>query len=244
MSKMLPLAALAAVAIAQPAFAAPGLGEQVYGATVEKGVTEVETRYGRLTGGADAGEDKLVLEVAHGFTDHLYAAGLAEFEREPGGDRRLEALGMETVVNVGRIPSLGLDVGVYGEYEAVRDGPDHVETKLLLQHKRGAFDGRLNLIAEKTLSGGNPVGFGYAASADWEVVDEVRVGAAAFGDFGPAKDFRLGGEHFAGPIVKAELEDLGPGELEVETGYLFALGDARDNAKGQLRLLLEYEFRF
>lgn len=244
MSKMLSLAALAAIAIAQPAYAAPGLGEQVYGATVDKGVTEVETRYGRLNGGADAGEDKFVLEIAHGFTDHLYAAGLAEFEREAGGDRRLEALGMEAVVNVGRIPSLGLDVGLYGEYEAVRDGPDHVETKLLLQHKRGAFDGRLNLIAEKVLSGGNPVGFGYAASVDWEVIDEVRVGAAAFGDFGPAKDFRLGGAHFAGPIVKAEFEDLGPGELEVETGYLFALGDARNDTKGQLRLILGYEFRF
>lgn len=245
MSRPTLLAAIAAASVfAQPALAAPGVGEQVYGATVEKGVTEVESRYGRLTGGPDAGEDGLVLEVAHGFTDHVYGAVLAEFEREPGGSRRLEAFGLESVVNVGRIPSLGLDVGVYGEYEAVRDGPDHVETKLLLQHKRGAFDGRLNLIAEKSLSGGNPVGFGYAASADWEVVDEVRLGAAAFGDFGPARDFRLGGEHFAGPIVKAELEHFGPGELQVETGYLFALGDARDDAKGQLRLNLEYEFRF
>lgn len=244
MIKILPLAALATVVLAQPAFATPGVGEQVYGATVEKGVTEVETRYGRLTGGPDAGEDGLVFEVAHGLTDHVYGAALAKFERDPGGNRRLASMGVESIVNVGRIPSLGLDVGLYGEYEAVRDGSDHVETKLLLQHKRGAFDSRLNLIAEKTLAAGNPVGFGYAASADWEVIDDIRIGAAAFGDFGPARDLRLNGENFAGPIVKAELEHLGPGELGVETGYLFALGDARDAAKGQLRLNLEYEFHF
>ena len=51
-------------------------------------------------------------------------------------------------------------------------------------------------------------------------------------------------EHFAGPIVKAEIDHIGPGELEIETGYLFALGRARDDAKGQLRLNLEYAFHF
>ncbi|WP_156930426.1 hypothetical protein [Sphingomonas jaspsi] len=244
MQKFTVLAALGAFAISPSATAAPGVGEKVYPATVEKGVSEVEARYGRLTGGPDKGEDGLVLEFAHGFTDHVYGAVLAEFEREPGGSRKLEAIALESVVNVARIEPLGLDVGLYGEYEAVRDGNDKVETKLLLQHKRGPFDGRLNLIAEKSLGGGEPVEFGYALSADWEAFDEIRLGGAAFGDFGSARSFRLGGEHFAGPIVKAEIEHFGPGELEIETGYLFALGDARDDANGQLRLNLEYEFRF
>ena len=38
--------------------------------------------------------------------------------------------------------------------------------------------------------------------------------------------------------------DLGPGELEFETGYLFALGSARDDARGQFRLLAAYAFPF
>lgn len=234
----------AAFVAASPASAAPGVGGKVYGATVEGGVTEVEARYGRLTGGEESGEDGLVLEVAHGFSDHFYGAVLAEFEREPHGDRELEAFALEAIVPVGRIDALGLDVGLYGEYEAVREGSDAVETKLLLQHRQGPFDGRLNLIAEKALHGGEPVEFGYAASADWEAFGEIRLGAAAFGEFGTARDFRLGGEHFAGPIVKAEIEHLGPGELEIETGYLFALGDARHETDGQIRLNLEYEFRF
>ena len=46
--------------------AAPGLDDEVYGATVETGKTEIETRYGRLAGGSADGEDAFVLEAAHG----------------------------------------------------------------------------------------------------------------------------------------------------------------------------------
>jgi len=237
-------AALVALAITQPAVAAPGAGSKVYGATVEGGVSEVELRYGRLTGGEESGEDALVLELAHGFSDHFYGAILAEFEREPHGSRELEALALEGIVPLGRIKPIELDVGIYGEYEAVRHGSDVVETKLLLQHRKGPFDGRLNLIAGKALHGGEPIEFGYAASVDWKAFGEIRLGAAAFGDLGTGEKLTTHGEHFAGPILKAEIEHFGPGELEIETGYLFALGEARHETDGQLRLNLEYEFRF
>jgi hypothetical protein len=232
---------VAVLMAASSARAAPGLGEKVYGATVEKGVTEIEARYGRLTGGVDAGEDAFVLEAAHGFSDQIYGAVLAEFEREPGGSRILEALGVEGIYAAGKFALLDLDVGVYGEYEIGLDGSDKVETKLLLEHARGVFDGRFNLIAGKLLSGGSPVDLRYAASADWEVADELRLGGAAFGDLGSTEHFPTRNEHFAGPIVKYEIEHLGKGELGIETGYLFALGRARDDANGQVRLLLEYE---
>lgn len=235
---------MAAFIIAQPAVAAPGVGSKVYGATVEGGVSEVEFRYGRLAGGEASGEDGLVVELAHGFSDHFYGAILAEFEREPHSSRELEAFAVEGIVPLGRIEPLELDVGIYGEYEAVREGPDIAETKLLVQHRKGPFDGRLNLIAEKELHGGEPMEFEYAASADWEAFGEIRLGAAAFGDLGTGHGLTTHGEHFAGPIVKAEIEHLGPGELEIETGYLFALGEARHETDGQLRLNLEYEFRF
>ena len=244
MNKTILLSALAALAFAQPAAAAPGVGSKVYGATVEKGVTEIETRYGRLSGGPASGADGLVLELAHGFSDRFYGALLAEFGREPGANRKLEAFAAEGIFTLGRIDALGLDTALYGEYEAVRGGPDAIETKLLLQHKRGPFDGRLNLKAAKPLDGGAPVEFGYAASADWAVIGELRLGAAAFGDLGTSRNLTTRAAHFAGPIVKTEIEHLGPGELGIETGYLFALGRARDATDGQFRLLLEYEFRF
>jgi len=226
---------LVASSISTAAHAAPGLGDKVYGATVEPGVTEFEARYGRLMGDEADGEDVLKLEVSHGFSSRFYGALVGEFEREANEDRELEALAVEGIYTLGQIG--GIDTAIYGEYEAGLHGPDKIETKLLLQKRAGEFDGRLNLLAEKPLNG-EPIELGYAASADVEAIGEFRLGAAAFGDV-------THGEHFAGPIAKFEIENLpGRGELELETGYLFALGNARDETDGQFRLLLELATHF
>ena len=228
-----------------PTFAAPGVGEKVYGATVEKGVSEVEARYGRLVGDKADGEDGTVFELSHGFSDRFYGGVLFEFEREAGEHRGLEAVGLEGIVALGHVDAIDGDVALYGEYEGVRDAPDKVETKLLLQHRKGPFDVRLNLIAEKQLKTGEPVGLGYAASADWKLIGDLRGGVEAFGELGSTRHFLPRVAHFAGPMLKAELEHLpGRGELGIEVGYLFALGAARDETDGQARLLLEYEFHF
>lgn len=225
--------------------AAPGLDEKVYGATVETGVSEVEVRYGRLVGGVAAGEDATVVELSHGFSDRLYAGVLFGFEREPGSSRQFQAVGAEGIVTLGHINAIDTDVAIYGEYEAERHGADNLETKLLLQHRRGTFDGRLNLIAEKQLEGGSPVEFGYGASADWKLIGDLRGGVEAFGELGSTRHLFPRAGHFVGPILKTELEHLpARGELGIEAGYLFAVGAARDEARGQARLLLEYEFDF
>lgn len=237
------LSAAAALAAAAPATAAPGVGSKVYGATVEAGVTEFEARYGRLTGDSADGEDGLVLEIAHGFSPRFYGALLAEFEREPGDGRRLEAVAAEAIVTLGHIDALGLDTAIYGEFEIGIDGPEKAETKLLLQHKRGAFDSRLNLIAERDFVHGAPLEFGYAASADYEIADELRLGVQVYGDLGSSRGVTNHAAHFAGPVAKYEIEHLLPGELGVEAGYLFAIGRARDQTDGQIRLALEYEFK-
>lgn len=236
-------AILTAVVAATPAVAAPGLGSKVYGATVEEGVTEVEARYGRLVGDSADGEDGLVLEFAHGFSSRFYGAVLAEFEREPGQDRRLGAIAVEAIVPVGRIEPIGLDVALYGEYAAVRGGADVAEAKLLLQHKRGRFDSRLNLIVAKPLDGGQPLEFEYAAAADFEVADEIRLGLEAFGDLGSSRHVSTRAEHYIGPVVRTEIEHVGLGELGIQAGYLFAVGRARDESNGQIRIGLEYEFK-
>ena len=239
------LIALLAFVATAPAVAAPGVGQKVYGATVEKGVTEVEARYGRLVGARADGEDGTVLELSHGFSDRFYGGVLIEFEREPRGRRRLEAMGVEGIIALGHINALDADVAIYGEYEAVRGSSDKIETKLLLQHNRGRFDGRLNLIAERRLGREEDLEFGYAASADWQLIGELRGGVTAFGDVGSTKSLFKRNAHFLGPTLKTEIEHLpGKGELGIELGYLVALGAARDETKGQARLLLEYEFHF
>lgn len=225
--------------------AAPGVGEKVYGATIAPGVSEVEARYGRLTGKQADGEDGLVLELAHGFSRKFYGGLLVEFEREPNGKRELEAAGIETIVHVAHSDVLGLDAAVYGEFEAVREGADKAEAKLLLEHRKGPFDARLNLIGEREFRDGASVELEYAASADWAAIGDLRAGVEAFGQLGGTSHFLPRAEHFAGPVLKAEIERLpGHGELEIETAYLFALGSAHDETNGQARLLLEYEFRF
>jgi hypothetical protein len=241
--KLLTAAALLAATLACTPAGAEELTAKVYPATLEPGVTEVELRYGRLVGDEADGEDGLLLEVAHHFSSRFYGGLELESSREPGEDRRIDATGVEGIVTLGRIA--GVDTALLAEYAANRRGADLLETKLLLQKRAGKLDARLNLIAEKELERGEPVEFGYAASLDAEVADEFRLGAMAIGELGTSKHLTTSGEHFLGPIAKYEVEHLpGRGELGIEAGYLFALGEARRETDGQLRLLLEYEFRF
>lgn len=241
-------AAVAAMLLMVPGVvhAAPGAGEKVYGATLNKDATEVEFRYGRLSGGTADTEDAAVVELSHAIGQKVELGVLLETEREPGEGRKVESFAFEAIAPVAHIAGLGLDVAVYGEYEIGRhDEPDGVEGKLLLERRRGPFDARLNLIAHHDLASHAPVDLGYAVSADWAVLGEFRLGAEAFGNAGSTQDFLPRDEHYLGPMVKTEIEHLpGRGELEIEAGYLFALGKARDETDGQLRLVLEYEFHF
>jgi hypothetical protein len=231
--------------LAQSAFAAPGVGESVYGAKIYPGEVEIEARYGQLDGGSADGEDGLVLEVAHAFSKRFYGAALLEFEREPGEKRRLEAIAFEGITPLGRIEALKLDTAVYGEYEIVRGGHDKVEMKALLQHQTGAFDTRFNFKVAKVLGTKEPLELGYAASADWKIIDQFRLGAAAFGDLGTTRNFAPRSAHFVGPIAKNKFENLiGDSGLRMEAGYLFPIGVARDETKGQIRVIVEWETHF
>lgn len=243
--KLVGWAALAALSFsAGSALAAPGLGSEVHAARVEKGVTEVEARYGKLKGGADDGESALVLEASHGFTDRFKGAAEVEFEHEPGGDSEAEALALEGTYYLGQLS--GVDFGVHGEYEANLHGEgDAVEIQALVQKKAGPFDGRLNLGWERGLGDENDANeFGYKAAAMWEVAHDFKAGVKAFGELGDDDGFGGRREHFAGPVVEWELDEIPGGEFGVEAGYLFALGSARDDADGQLRLGLEWETEF
>lgn len=233
------LAAVAGLALASPALAAPGLGDEVYGATVEPGEFELEARYGVLAGGADSGEDNFRLEAGYGVNGHLRLAVVGEFEKEPGSSRKAEAVGFEAVYNLARIG--GIDVAAYGEVELGFNGnPGAVEAKLLLERRTRLWDLRFNLIAEKPLDSTVPTEFGYATSADVAVADNVRLGVTAFGELGTGRGLFPYAEHFVGPSAKFRVPLAGH-KLKIETGYLFAVAKARDDTKGQLRLNLELE---
>lgn len=244
------VAAGLALAWTGPVWAEPGLANQVYRPYVKKGVTEVEVRAGRLTGGPLDGEQAAVVEFEQGVNDRLSLAVLAEFEQHAGEQRKLDALAVEGVAYLGQIPGLGVDVGGYVEYEQrIHNESGVLEGKLLLAKRSGGFEGLLNLIAAKALTdkpGEDDTEFGYAAQATWEVRQGLRFGGQAFGDLGTDHSFGGRHAHYLGPVAHWEVRPawLKGGELEFEGAYLLPVGTARDDADGQVRFVMEYERRF
>ncbi len=246
MKKLLCGAALA-LAVPTPAFAAPGLGAEVYGATVEAHEIELEARYGRLTGGPDGGGDNARFEAAYGVTGNLKLATVVELERDPGGPRKATHLGFEAVYHLGKVA--GIDVAAYQEFEIGLNG-DHSgsETKLLLEKRTGPWDIRFNLIGEKPFDSHESLELGYAASADVAVARRLRLGVTAFGDLGTFSHFGPAAEHYAGPVAKFRFPRADPdgdgdddGGFVIEAGYLFAVGATSHQTNGQFRLNLELE---
>jgi hypothetical protein len=239
MKKLILLAGVALLG-ATEARAAPGVGSEVYGATAEAGKTELEARYDRLTGGAADGADVIKLEATHSVNDRLRVAVFGEFEREPGEHRLANSGGVEVIYTLGK--AAGIEFAVYSEYALAFNGnSDALEAKLIMERRRGPFDLRLNLIGEKPLVKQEPVQLSYAAAANYALGDDIQVGMEAFGDLGTFSRFGPYAEHFIGPEASVEVEGLGP-EIELNAGYLFALGKAREDTKGQLRLAVEVEF--
>ena len=250
MSRLFGLAVLAFVLGGSgAAHAEPGMANQVYSPYVKKGVTEIELRGGRLNGGSLDGESAGVIEVEHGFSDRLSLAVLAEFEHHAGEKNKLDAIAVEGVAYLGQIPTLGIDVGAYLEYEQrIHAESGKVEAKLLLAKRSGGFETRLNLIANRALTdkpGEDVTQFGYAAQTTWETGHDVQLGVQAFGELGTGDS--LGGHrrHYLGPLVAWELHPKSvPGELEFEAAYLLPLGQARHDTDGQVRVKVAWERRF
>jgi hypothetical protein len=235
---------------ASHAAAEPGLGGQVYDPYVRNGLTEVEVRTASLTGGTSNGDTTSVVEIERGVNDRLSLALLGEFEKHPGEPAKLDSLGLEGVVYLGQIPKLGIDTAVYVEYEQRIHNESGVgEAKLLFAKNLGHFRALLNLIAEHPFTsrpGENLTTFGYAASGTWAVRPGLRAGVEGFGDLGTNR--RLGGRnpHYIGPTVLWETRPgwMHGGELELQAGYLVAVGAARGYTDGQARFNLEFERRF
>ena len=246
------LGALAPWAVwAVPASADPRLDEVVYAPYVENHVLEFETRVGQEVGGGDLkGAQTLVNELEYGVDDRLSLALVTKVERASGEPQRLTGVGVEGIYYLGQIPKLGIDAGLYLEATKGAGGdPDGGEAKLLLAKTDGRFQGLFNFIVERPFNG--PPGevfasYGYAASATWRTVGSLRLGAEAFGDFGDDHGFldRPQGA-YVGPQLKWEARPKGlPFEIEVDAGWLAAVGPSAHEADSQVRLNLEFERRF
>jgi len=254
------------------AHADPRLDEVVYDPYVEQGVLELEARSAGLVGAPDgAAAEANVLELEYGLNSHLSLALVGIESQEPHGPPEWSDVGVEGIWYVGRIPKIGVDTGLYLEYgHGLNGAPDSLEGKILLAKQIGRFEGLLNLIVERPLNapdGGNFASYGYAASATWRTAGALRLGAEALGDF--VDDHRFGGRQgaYVGPQVKWEFRPFGgqdvdgdedgdedddagaahsgsPVEIDVDAGWLAAVGADRSEAASQARIALELERKF
>ena len=231
-----------------PAFALagpPGSGVRVYSPHVSKGEVEIEARGARFVGGAEGGEGVYVYEAALGLTDWWQGGVVIETENEPGGPVFVEAVEFENIFELPRVPGIPVDFGVYAEYGLNVEGEsDAIELRWLAEYDGGPFNAKMNFNVERSFATGEVFEFGYGAISSVELFDDFALGVEAFGEFGDLNGFGSLSqrEHYAGPVALFEIEpERQPGEIEVEAGYLFGLGDAE--AEGQARLLIEWEFK-
>jgi hypothetical protein len=257
-----------AVGFADLARADPRLDEVVYDPYVEKGVVELEARSAGLVGapGGVAAQANM-FELEFGLTNKVSLALVGVQSQEPHEPVRWSDVGVEGIWRVGRIPTIGVDTALYLEYgHGLNGATDKLEGKVLLAKRAGRFEGLLNLIVERPLTapgGGNYASYGYAASATWRTAGSLRIGAEALGDFGD--DHRFGGRQgaYLGPQVKWEFRPFGgrdsdrdddgdeapaqkgpPIEIDVDAGWLAAVGADRSEAGSQVRIAVELERKF
>ena len=240
-----------AMLVAAPALADPRLDEVVYSPYVENHMFELESRVGQETGGGSLkNAQTLVNEAEYGFSDRLSLALVTKVQFAPGQSQRLTGIGLEGIYYLGQIPRIGVDAALYLEATKGAGGePDGGEAKLLLAKTTGRFQGLFNFIVERPFSG--PTGevfasYGYAASATWRTVGNLRLGAETFGDFGDDHGFLTHAQGaYVGPQVKWEAKpDFLPVEVAIDAGWLAAVGPDRREARGQARINLELERRF
>jgi hypothetical protein len=233
------------------ALADPRLDEVVYAPYVENHMFELETRVGQELGnGSLKNAQTVVTEAEYGFSDRLSLALVTKVQRAPGEAQRLTGVGIEGIYYLGQIPKIGVDTGLYLEVTKGAGGEsDGGEAKLLLAKTDGRFQGLFNFIIERPFSG--PPGevfasYGYAASATWRTFGKLRLGAEAFGDFGDDHGFLNHPQGaYVGPQLKWEGKpDFLPFEIEVDAGWLAAVGSDRHEASSQARINLELEHRF
>jgi hypothetical protein len=262
----LAVAVLALISVGM-AHADPRLDEKVYAPYVERGLLEFEARSAGLLDAAGGAQSASVFELEYGIDNHLNLALLGIESREPHGPARWSGAGVEAVYDLGQIGKTGVDAGLYLEYGNGLNGrPDKLEGKILLAKRVGRFEGLLNLIVERPLNApnhGNFASYGYAASATWSVAGSVRIGVEALGDLGSDRGFLGRQGAYLGPQLKAELRPFGGGdadldddgdeparrashpiEIDIDAGWLAAVGPGRSEATSQVRIGVEVERKF
>jgi hypothetical protein len=242
---MMAAAAITGLALAGSARAAPELGDTVYSPYIEDGETSVEIRAGRSVGGPADADSGQTIEFEHGFNSWFSGALVGELEQHPHEYGKVDSLGFETVFGYLTLPVVDVDTGLYVEYQQrLHDESGVGEVKLLFAKRVGAFEGRLNLNMVHPFTTKAHTEYDYAASGEWALTRDARVGAEFMGELGFGTRFGGALQHYAGPLFKYDINGIPYVGVKFETAYLFALGGAGRSDNGQVRVGVELEKRF
>ncbi len=224
--------------------------KKVYSPLVEKGELEIEAR-GQYDIDERAGKDnnqKHKYAVGYGVTERWFTEVYGEWERvKNDSDEDLNfkftALSWENRLQLTDQGQFPVDVGLYLEYEASFENkhPDNLEAKLLLEKSLPHFTHTLNLSLEQNV-GRHPtedlVG-GLAWSSKYRLREWFMPGVewhSNFGEIGQTVAFN-DQRHQYGPAFYGKI-----GQVKYDVGYLLGASDAAP--KGEIKWIVEYEFKF
>lgn len=174
------------------------------------------------------------LEFEYGVTDRLAVAPYVVYEKESGGELKYHAFKLESRYQLGNYKPGKILTGLYLEAEKPKDEKLEIESKLIFsRYDRQGGNLSLNLIGEKSLESGSDLlttfSLGYARP----------IGQNKYSTRGGLELIRnLDDKHVTlGPVIGASLNQ----SLSLVGSYGIPV-TKRDENKGELRLLVEYEW--
>ncbi|MBL8546310.1 MAG: hypothetical protein JNL81_07585 [Hyphomonadaceae bacterium] len=226
------------------AVAEPGLADEVESSIVVAGATELSAKSGVLIGGVDDRDWQTRVEASYAYLS-WWRPGVAINVQQEGGGSDVSGVAFENVFDFIASRRWPVHFGAYAEYERnMREGPDHIELKLLMERRSGPLDLRFNVVTERETGdhSDNRWEFGYAAQGSYRFSPALRLGVQGFGDTG--FDDQLGDiddyAHYWGPFAQVRLAEVREQEVSLQVGYLAGTGHA--DANGQFRVQLEWSF--
>lgn len=224
--------------------------QKVYSPHVEQGELELEAR-SHIDSDDDNSKDgvrKDKYEIGYGITQWWFSSLFFEYEKSPGTELQHTATAWENIFSLTESGKYWLDAGLYLEYEtpAHSDGPDKLETKLLLEKATGRIVNTANIVLEREVGGGasHDIELGLNWRTKYKMQPEFEPGIEFYGDFGDIDNVELNSEHKAqvGPVIAGKYSLGGRSKIAYEAGYLFGLNSATPD--GSVKWLLEYEYLF
>lgn len=219
---------------------------KIYSPTVEMGETELEWRGHVSEVGETDSDEKHIFEIGYGIGERWFTAVLAEAEKEGSGEREVEGVAWENILQLTEQGQYWVDAGLYFEYELGLEEhyQDKLEFKLLLEKVTGGLLHTANLIYEykpekEGLEAESEMGFGWRTL--WRMGKHFEPGFEIWGNLGemgestPLKQQ----SHVAGPVVTGHWMTSQGNKLGYELGYFVGMTEAAPEST--IKWVFEYE---